>query len=94
MWNIRDSDATLILSISPVLTGGSKRTLDYADKLGKPCLHLVRRMDPILVGDFIQRNVVQTLNVAGPRSSKEPAVYHFVLWVLNKALNIEVEQAP
>jgi hypothetical protein len=94
MWNIRDSDATLILSISPVLTGGSKRTLNYATELGKPCLHLVRGMDPALVADFLRRNVVQSLNVAGPRSSKEPEIYDFVIWVLNKVLNIETEQAP
>jgi Circularly permutated YpsA SLOG family len=86
MWNIRDSDATLILSISPVLTGGSKRTLDYATELGKPCLHLIPGMNPTIVIDFLQENKVQTLNVAGPRASKEPQVYDFVVWVLSETL--------
>lgn len=87
LWNIRDSDATLILSISPDLTGGSKRTLNYAIELGKPHLHLIRSMAPILLVDFLRRHRVQRLNVAGPRASKEPEVYDFVLWVLNEALS-------
>ena len=38
-WNVRDSDATVILTISPELTGGSKKTEEFARKLGKPYLY-------------------------------------------------------
>ena len=37
-WNVRDSDATVIFSIAPTLSGGSKKTVDFARKLNKPCL--------------------------------------------------------
>lgn len=89
LWNVRDSDATVILSISPILIGGSKRTLDYAAQLGKPCQHLIRGMNPVLAVAFLRKHKVRTLNVAGPRASKEPEVYDFVVGVLNEALNFQ-----
>src|ERR1700757_2322506 len=39
-WNVRDSNATVLFSVNPVLTGGSKRTVEFARKHGKPCVHL------------------------------------------------------
>ncbi len=39
-WNVRDSDATVIFSIKPILTGGSLATKDLANIHGKPLLHL------------------------------------------------------
>ncbi len=45
-WNVRDSDGTVVFSIAPVLTGGSKRTVDLAHKHGKLVLHLARDGGP------------------------------------------------
>src|SRR6202007_2016864 len=39
-WNVRDSDATVLFSIQPTLSGGSKRTTEFARKYKKPWLHL------------------------------------------------------
>jgi predicted Rossmann fold nucleotide-binding protein DprA/Smf involved in DNA uptake len=39
-WNIRDSDATLVFSIAAQPQGGTRLTLDLAERLGKPVLHL------------------------------------------------------
>jgi hypothetical protein len=39
-WNVRDSDATVLFSIDPTLTGGSLKTMDFARKHKKPRLHL------------------------------------------------------
>ena len=39
-WNVRDSDGSVIFSVSPILTGGSKKTVDLAIKHNKPWLHL------------------------------------------------------
>jgi hypothetical protein len=36
--------------------------------------------------DFVTRNNLQTLNVAGTRGSKEPEVYRFALEILKEAL--------
>ena len=35
-WNVRDSDGTVIFSLAPALTGGSKKTIEFAIKHEKP----------------------------------------------------------
>jgi len=39
-WNVRDSDATVLFSIQPTSSGGSKRTMEFARAHKKPNLHL------------------------------------------------------
>jgi hypothetical protein len=39
-WNVRDSNGTVIFTISAKLAGGSKRTAEFAAKHGKPLLHV------------------------------------------------------
>ena len=74
--NVLDSDATLVLYTN-VLQGGTFLTWRYAVKQCKPCLKIclthpgrVQR-----VRDWLTRNQVRTLNIAGPRASKEPGGY-------------------
>jgi hypothetical protein len=75
-WNVRDSDATLIVSTAPDLAGGSRLTRAVAEKLGKPCLHVVCDGTAApRVRAFLARHGVRVLNVAGPRGSREPTVY-------------------
>jgi hypothetical protein len=38
--NIEKSDGTVIFSLERVLSGGTKLTLELANKLGKPVLHI------------------------------------------------------
>ena len=52
-WNVRDSDATLIFTLSPKLDGGSKKTADFAIKLGKPYLHFRLGVHPKFIAQFI-----------------------------------------
>ena len=33
-WNVRDSDGTVVFSLAPVLTGGSKKTVELAGSTG------------------------------------------------------------
>jgi hypothetical protein len=40
--NVRDSDGTVIFTISPNITGGSKKTAELAAKHHKPWIHLHR----------------------------------------------------
>ena len=35
-WNVRDSDGTVVFSIAPLLTGGSKKTENFARQHHKP----------------------------------------------------------
>src|ERR1035438_289986 len=41
-WNVRDSDGTVVFSIAPILTGGSKKTVFLAHKHHKPVIHICR----------------------------------------------------
>lgn len=83
--NVRDSDATLIVSIEPVLTGGSKETRLFAQRLAKPWLHLHPGMDwRAALRDWLSATAIHTLNVAGPRGSREPEVAAFTRTVLDE----------
>jgi hypothetical protein len=82
--NVRDSDATLIVSIAPELTGGSHQTLLFAKRLAKPWLHLHPAMDwQSALRAWIDANTILTLNVAGPRASGAPAIASFTAQVLD-----------
>ena len=74
--NVVDSDATLVLYHS-ILEGGTLKTFMHAGNLGKPCLKIrlthPGRMER--VRDWLESNRVRTLNIAGPRASKEPEIY-------------------
>lgn len=83
-WNVRDSDATLIISLHPELAGGSLFTQQYANKIGNPYLHIYPDNQwQAKIETFCEANVFQVLNVAGPRSSSAPNIEQFVYEVLN-----------
>jgi len=75
-WNVRDTDATVVLILGE-LAGGSRFTAEVAAKLGKPCL--VADLDLYAAGDrvaeFLEAQGVRTLNVAGPRESRCPGIH-------------------
>jgi hypothetical protein len=91
-WNVRDSDATVVLSISANLRGGSALTLALAGRLQKPFLHLAQGdFESIAaaakrLNRFLEEHAVRRLNIAGSRASQEPAVGEFVSAVLTIAL--------
>ena len=75
-WNVRDSDATLIVSPGP-LAGGTALTAEVARSLGRPCAvwaPVPETVDAAVA--WIARSVPPgaTLNVAGPRESEAPGV--------------------
>jgi hypothetical protein len=88
-WNVRDSDATLIIVASDIeVSEGSVFTLACAVALGRP--HLV--VDLTASGavrtarDWIGRIAPQTLNIAGPRESQSPGVYREAMRFLEDVL--------
>ena len=85
-WNVRDSDATVVFTLSNALDGGSKRTAAFAEKLHRPCLHFRPGVHPKYLTQFLVRHIVATLNVAGKRESSAPGIYGFVLETLDLAL--------
>jgi hypothetical protein len=85
--NVIDSDGTVILTIKGELTGGPKRTFEFAVIHGRPVLHVCAAAPGAgkVVADFVKSHGVRTLNVAGSRGSGEPAVATFVTRVLDEA---------
>ncbi len=87
-WNARDADGTVIFTMSATISGGSKRTIDFAQEHTKPWIHLHPNMDsdPVeALREFVEKHQIQNLNVAGTRGSKEPQLHAWVCEVLEAA---------
>lgn len=87
-WNVRDSDGTIIFTLSETLSGGSLKTEHFAKKHKKPSLHINQAtIDPArAVRDFISQHSISILNIAGSRESKEPGLYDWTRRILETAL--------
>ncbi|MBK8907973.1 MAG: putative molybdenum carrier protein [Rhodospirillales bacterium] len=75
--NIRDADATLILTRGTPTGGGTALTIAIAQKLLRPCrvVDLDVEPHPEAVGRWLDDTGVKVLNVAGPRESGCPGIY-------------------
>lgn len=76
-WNVRDSDATLILTLRE-LDSGSRLTARIAERLGKPCVvaSLNAHPDTIRLAELFPTTLDEVvLNIAGPRESRCPGIY-------------------
>ena len=74
-WNVRDSDATLILAQRP-LGGGTAYTEQVARELERPCLVAAPDVAEIpRIRAWLDANEVAVLNVAGPRESGAPGIH-------------------
>jgi len=77
--NVLAADATLIISRGP-LTGGSEYTREMAVRHNRRWLHIdLERIAAFqaatTINDWIAKQEIATLNVAGPRASKDPKIY-------------------
>jgi hypothetical protein len=74
-WNVRDSDATLILTRGTP-SGGTRLTLDLARRYGRPVRVVDLALPPPVseVRDWLRGNGVHVLNVAGPREEGAPGI--------------------
>lgn len=90
-WNVRDSDATLILN-EGALEGGTKITAAFAEKYQRPCyiISMQDDSDSDKIKKWIRQNRVQVLNVAGPRESGRPGIYKKATALLSALLCDEV----
>jgi Circularly permutated YpsA SLOG family len=89
----------VIFSLERALSGGTRLTLELANKLGRPELRIYdtrkeRGSNPDSLcleiqaqSDFVCSNKIKILNVAGPRESKEPGVYDWTLKMFRLFLN-------
>ncbi len=89
-WNVRDSDGTVVFTLAKEASGGSLRTIEFARKHKKPCLHISPfsngYMDPALpLQQFVAEYGIKRLNIAGSRESKEPGVGRFAYQTIDDA---------
>lgn len=74
--NVIDSDATLIL-YEGRLKGGTLLTRRICSRLDKPHLAVrIDRQDPVVAREWLAGQRPETLNVAGPRESTCPGIFH------------------
>jgi hypothetical protein len=75
-WNVRDSDATLVLHRGR-LRGGTALTVRLARSLGRPVLavDLGTTAAAAAVQEWLVGERVRRLNVAGPRESEQPGIH-------------------
>jgi hypothetical protein len=92
--NVIDSDGTLIISHGE-LTGGSEYTRQMAAKHERPCLHIDRSTVESFsaakrIYSWIKDHTIETLNVAGPKASKDPYIYQAVMKTLVTVFHMEL----
>lgn len=75
-WNVRGSDATLILTRGE-LSGGTKLTAVLALRYSRPLtvVNLAETPLPTSTLGWLLRHNIRTVNIAGPRESTCPGIY-------------------
>ena len=73
--NVAYSDGTLILTRGRP-EGGTQRTVYLCREYGKPALviDLDRKLKSVDFGDWLRTHGIETLNIAGPRESKQSGI--------------------
>ncbi len=91
-WNVRDSDGTVVFTLSTKPSSGSAQTIKFAKKHDKPCLHLSQESggcghnNPAwLLQQFVIEHGIKTLNVAGSSEEKAPGIYVWAKEILEGA---------
>ena len=88
--NVKDSDGTLIISHGK-LTGGSDYTRDMVLRYKRPWLHInLNKIESTQamrqIRSWLAEHEIKVLNVAGPRASKDPAIYQSTFDILEIVL--------
>ena len=94
MQNVKDSDGTVV--VYPVeLRGGTEQTVRFCVDLKRP--HQLIDASKIsvkgatkLIADFVDKNKIGILNVAGPRQSEWPEGYAYASRVLSAFLKLSL----
>ena len=89
LLNVRDADATLILS-ADAPSPGTMTAMDEARRIEKPLL-LCDPMDsraPALAVEWFEIQDIRVLNVAGPRESEHPGIYGLAVRFLLRTLGL------
>lgn len=92
--NVIDSEGTLIISHGR-LTGGSDYTRDMALRHNRPWLHIDLNKTMAFqaarqIRSWLAEHEINVLNVAGPRTSKDPAIYNATTDILETAFYLDL----
>jgi len=73
--NVQHSDGTLIITRGHP-EGGTRKTVSICIERGKPkfVVDIQHRLKPAEFVDWVRQNNIRTLNVAGPRESKQSGI--------------------
>ena len=88
--NVLDSDGTAIIHDGE-LQGGTRLTWAFCERHGRPSVlidasALSRDQAAAALVDFVKRNGIRELNVAGPRASKWPGARRYTMDLVAAAL--------
>jgi hypothetical protein len=88
LQNVKDSDGTVVVYCDH-LDGGTAQTVSFCLELKRPHALIDASKIPTegaakLIGDFVDKNKINILNVAGPRQSEWPEGYAYA----SRALDI------
>ncbi|MFO1519669.1 MAG: putative molybdenum carrier protein [bacterium] len=86
--NVADSDGTLVFTRGQA-SGGTAYTIETALTSGKPVwiVDLEKPFSLQEIAEWMDRNFVRTLNVAGPRESGAPGIYEEAKAILKRILS-------
>ena len=85
-WNVRDSDATLILCEGEP-SGGTALTIQFCEQLNKPFMIISpSSTDFKAVNEWLLSQQVKVLNVAGPRERIDAQIYDISLQWLSRLI--------
>jgi Circularly permutated YpsA SLOG family len=91
LQNVKDSDGTLIIYPGK-LTGGTEQTVQFCVEQQRP--HLLVDASSVsgedaarLIGEFVRKNKIDVLDVAGPRQSQWADGYDYAFRALEIFLN-------
>ena len=96
--NVRDTDATLVLSWGPA-RGGTLRTIEAARAIGRPLLDIdlaALEMDSAatrVIAWLDSISSLRRLNVAGPRASEAPEAYQRARALLTRVFSLILDGA-
>jgi hypothetical protein len=92
LQNVKDSDGTVVI-YSEELRGGTEQTVRFCVELKRP--HQLIDASKIyaedaakLIADFLRKNRIDILNIAGPRQSEWPEGYDYASGVMSAFLKL------
>ena len=92
LQNVKDSDGTVVIYRGE-LRGGTEETVRFCDKLDRPCQlidgsKISAESAANLIAEFVRKNKIHALNVAGPRQSEWQEGYNYATCALSAFLKL------